>query len=173
MKMAAAIETALIGGILATQVVMCAPPADALGFSGQVRGVVQSVGTGEFTYKVGRVIRTWKGNKAENPKALIGQTVGLTPRRTNHKTGTGAPVELHTAFIKTLKAGEEITLEIYNPRGSEFHLLELTGPQRDRAKRGGSGGDEEAGDIAELKREVRRLREENARLRRELEQRRR
>ncbi len=55
-------------------------PPGLVGFSGQVRGVVvDKRDRGVVGFKVGRIIQTWKNNKAEKPEALKGRTVPVGP----------------------------------------------------------------------------------------------
>jgi hypothetical protein len=124
-------------------------PAGLGGFSGQVRGVV--IGKGEHnavTFKVARVIKVWKNNKATNPKALEGKTWPVAPSW--HKVnGKWHPVEMHLKFLRTLKPGEELTLELKHAEREYFAILELTKEQRERAE----GDDGEKEEHAERERE--------------------
>lgn len=153
-------------------------PDGARGFSGQVRGVVASKGVkNSFQYRVGRVIRVWKGNKAEKPEALVGRTVAVGPRWHKGEDGRWSQVPAHVAFIRRLEPGQEITLEICNSEMRHFEILELSGDQREDAEGGGEEEPEEEGagkagrvthareseletELDQLRREVRRLREE-------------
>jgi len=102
------------------------------------------------------------------------------PRWVKGERGKWNPVELHVAFIRGLKAGQEITLEIQHAERDHFAILELSAEQRksaggagrheprERAKRSDRPRNQEAR-IKELEAEVRRLKAENAELRRKLE----
>ena len=157
-------------------------PEPLRGFSGQVRGVVLKKGEKNvFFFKVGRVLRVWKNNEAASPESLVGRTVPVGPRWIKGDNGKWHPVELHVAFIRKLEAGQEVTLEIRNVERNHFAILELSAEQRKWA-RSGDGIErnekgERAGDkgktealIRQLKEEIRRLKAENAQLRRKLEQ---
>lgn len=158
-------------------------PEGLVGFSGQVRGVVAGKGDhGTVTFKVGRVLKTWKGNKAKRPEALKGRTIPVGPAWVREgEGGKWHPVEKHIRFLRTLKPGEELTLEIRHAERDHFAILELSREQRQRAERSGDGHHEHAvehsGDhavehadeeqrgehdreIAELRREIERLKAE-------------
>ena len=172
-------------------------PDGLKGFSGQVRGVVTAKGDrNTFDFKVGRLLRTWKNNKAENPELIVGRTVLVAPRWAKGEDGKWRPVELHVAFIRTLVVGQELTLEIRNPELDHFAILELSEEQRVMARRSAETGasperdregvrPKEGGDrtrsspereqnlrIRNLEKEIERLRRENAELLRLLESRR-
>ena len=151
-------------------------PAGLVGFSGQVRGVVvEKRDKGGIAFKVGRVLKTWKDNKAERPESLKGRTVPVGPAWV--KEGEGGkwhPVERHIHFLKTLEPGDELTLEIRHAEREHFAILELSKEQRERADRSGKDRREQVGDpkqhgreaeIAELRREIERLKAENRELR--------
>jgi hypothetical protein len=151
-------------------------PEGLAGFSGQVRGVVVEKGEkGVITFKVGRVLKTWKNNKAERPEALKGRTVPVGPRWVQEgEGGKWQPVERHVRFLRTLEPGAELTLEICHAEREHFAILELSEEQRQRADRSGQDRRERAGDreqpqleaeIVELRREIERLKAENRELR--------
>lgn len=151
-------------------------PEGLVGFSGQVRGVVvKKRDNNVIEFKVGRVIRTWENNQAERPEALKERTIPVGPQWVQEgEGGKWHPVENHIRFLKTLEAGEELTLEIRHAEREHFALLELTQEQRERAARGGEAHREKESDrahrnqeaeIAELRREIERLRAENEELR--------
>jgi len=119
-------------------------PEGLRGFSGQVRGVVTARGDGHFLFKVGRVLKVWEGNKARTPQALVGRTVKVGPRWEKTKRGKWRKVKLHVMFIKRLKAGAEMTLEIRHAEGDVFQILELSDEQR-RSAHGGGDADRPPG----------------------------
>lgn len=145
-------------------------PEGLVGFSGQVRGVVvKKRERNDIDFKVVRIIQTWKDNKAEQPERLKGRTVPVGPRWVRNEKGKWNPVERHVRFLKSLKAGEEITLEINYAEREHFAILELSGEQRERAEHGGGEKrkeeDKRDAEIAELRREIERLKAENRELR--------
>jgi len=150
-------------------------PEGLVGFSGQVRGVVvKKRDKNVIEFKVGRILQTWKNNKAERPEALKGLTVPVGPAWVQQGDGgKWHAVESHIHFLRTLKPGEELTLELRHAEREHFAILELSKEQRERAARGGKDRREGAGDrdaeIAELRREIERLKAENRELRKERE----
>jgi len=156
-------------------------PDGVKGFSGRVRGVVTAKGEkNTFTIKVARVLEVWKNSKAKAPESLVGLSVRVGPRWVPGKNSKWRPVEIHIAFIKRLKVGEELTIEIRNAEADHFNILELSGEQRESAMDGieESLSEESRKDedirkmqalVKELRGEIRRLRAENAELRKKLE----
>ncbi len=122
-------------------------PEGVHGFSGMVRGLVVAKGDkNTFKFKVGKVLKVWKGNKAKRAKALVGQTVKIGPRW-EKRDGHWRENELHVLFIRKLKPGHEVNLEIVNQEGDHFSILELAGVQREWAKKGDKHeGDKKDGD---------------------------
>ena len=150
-------------------------PEGLRGFSGQVRGVVVRKGEkNTFDFNVARVLRILKDNRAEAPESIAGRTVPVGPRWTKGEDGKWHPVERHAAFIRGLKPGQEITLEIRNVEHSHFSILELSEDQRKlagqkHAERKTATDRKPEGEIQELRREIQRLKKEVAELRRLLE----
>lgn len=153
-------------------------PEGLVGFSGQVRGVVvKKRDNNVVEFKVGRIIRTWENNKADQPEALKGRTVPVGPTWVQESEGgKWHPVESHIRFLRSLEPGEELTLELRHAEREHFAILELSQEQRERAARGGKeqregAADREQGDrdaeIAELRREIERLKAENRELRKD------
>ena len=161
-------------------------PDGARGFSGQVRGVVVSKGDHDtFGFKVARVLNVWKNNKAEDPESIAGHTVRVSPRRQKIR-GKWHKVESHVAFIRKLRTGQELSLEIKHVEGPrDCQILELSRKQRGWARRKGREGptDEDPekalrkelrelrAELRELRAEIKRLKAENAELRKRLERR--
>jgi hypothetical protein len=100
-------------------------PDGAAGFAGMVRvTVVQKLDVG-LVVKVGEVAKLWEANKAQDPKSLIGKTILVQ----------GGKGEGNIArFLKTLKTGEEVALDVADKGGGALTILELTEEQRERAK---------------------------------------
>ncbi len=152
-------------------------PAGTRGFSGQVQGTVVSKGMkSSFHYRVERIIHTHKYSKATKPEALAGQTVAVWPRW-EKKDSYLRQAPLHVAFVRRLKSGEKVTLNIRNSEMSYFEILELSAEQRQSAEQareegedGNKGGTEGrvtdarvekiGGDIDLLQEKIRKLREE-------------
>jgi len=111
-------------------------PEGVQGFSGMLRGTVVAVaedGRG-FQLKVEKIVKLWKGNKAEDPEAAVGKTLEINPRWTKGEQGRWHPVERHVKFIRSLKVDENIDIEAVNDERQRLHVLELSAEQRERAK---------------------------------------
>jgi hypothetical protein len=81
-----------------------------------------------FFFRVDRVLRVWRNNKAGRPEALVGKIILVHPRWKNGKV-----VPLHLAFTRRLEAGQAVTLEIINSERDLFGILELSKEQREAA----------------------------------------
>jgi len=113
-------------------------PEGAKGFSGMVRGIVVGKEKGGFLFKVGKILKVWKNNKAKNPESLVGKVVWVGPRWVKGEDGKWHPYELHVRFIeKVVKVHAEGNIEIINEEGDRFNILELSEEQRKAA--GGEG----------------------------------
>jgi hypothetical protein len=111
-------------------------PDGLKGFSGQLQGVVAGVqedGLG-FQLKVDKVTKVWKNNKAKEPEAAVGKTLLINAQWVKGENGKWRPNENHVKFIKSLKADENLTIEVRNAEGQRLHILELSQEQRERAK---------------------------------------
>lgn len=154
-----------------------------VGFSGQVQGkVVEGQKKNALMFKVSRVVRTWKNNEARDPKLLVGMTVPVAPSWRKGENGRWQPAEQHLRFIKSVRIGESLTLELKHAEHEFFAILELSAEQRTRAgageqhrepkERGESehvdreGGEQSKdAEIRSLRRELEHLRAENHELR--------
>ncbi len=112
-------------------------PKGMKGFSGMVRGKVVSKEKNGIVIKVEKILKLWKGNKAENPESAVGKKLLVMPRWVKGDDGKWHPYELHVRFIKYIKVGQTIDIEIVNEEADALHILELSGEQREFAKRGG------------------------------------
>jgi len=111
-------------------------PDGLKGFSGTLRGKVTEVHQDgkAFHMDVTAVVNVWRKNTAPNPRSAVGQNLLINAQWEN-RGGAWHPVENHVRFIKTLKVGEEIDIEVVNDEGERLHILELSRAQRDRAGR--------------------------------------
>jgi hypothetical protein len=100
-------------------------PDLAAGFAGMIQGAVVAKFDGGFTFRVARVTREWEHNKARASSSLVGKTVQIDLRR-----GEANMIR----FMKVLKPGEELTLDVGHKSGEALTILELTAEQRARAK---------------------------------------
>jgi hypothetical protein len=151
-------------------------PAGLHGFSGQVRGVVVTAAReNTFTFKVMRVLRTWENNRAERPELLVSRTVPVGPRWVKGENGKWHPVERQVAFIRSLRAGEEMNLEVQQVEREHFHILELSEEQRERKQQGEKRESvvrrQETERVIKLEAEIKRLNRELEELREELRKR--
>ena len=141
-----------------------------VGFSGQVQGVVEGKHERGIVFRVSKVVRTWKNNEARMPKLLEGKSVPVGPSW--HKVeGRWRPSEPHVRFLRSLRAGERLTLELKHAEHEHFAILELDAEQRKRAGVGREREEQVEGDrgkdaqIRRLQEEIERLKAENRELR--------
>ncbi len=107
------------------------PSKEECGFRGLVFGVVVEDGReSSFAFKVRRVLRVHKSNEAENPKALAGNTVRVGPSYVRGEDGKWYDVELHKAFINSLRKGQKFALDVWSCERGVFAILKLSGKQR-------------------------------------------
>jgi hypothetical protein len=100
-------------------------PDGAAGFAGMIRALVVEKHDAGLVVKVAEVAKVWETNKAAEPKSLVGKVILVQ----------GGKVEANTArFLKTLKAGEEVTVDVADRGGGALTILELTEEQRERIK---------------------------------------
>jgi ferric-dicitrate binding protein FerR (iron transport regulator) len=124
-------------------------PEGVRGFSGSLSGTVVARGEKHsFTFKIQKVLKTWKGNKAKRPQALVGQTIRIGPRW-EKKRKRWRPSELHLLFIRKLEPRRQLDLEIANHEGDHFSILELTADQREWARKGHKDGEKREGEKRE------------------------
>jgi hypothetical protein len=83
---------------------------------------------------VARVVQVWDGNRAEDPASLAGRLIGVGPTRAIEGEADVPRARLQGAFMKRLEPGAELTLEVHNPDGQGFQILELTEDQRALAR---------------------------------------
>jgi len=100
-------------------------PEAAVGFSGMIQGKVAQTFDGGFTLVVEKIAKEWEHNKAKKSKSLVGKTISI---KAGGKDGNVA------RFVKMLKPGEEIAIDVADKGGEAFTILELTEDQRERVK---------------------------------------
>ena len=100
-------------------------PAAAQGFAGMLRGKIVENQGGQLMVQVGEITNVWQHSKAENPKSLVGQKVIVKAR---DKEGPIAH------FIRIVKVGESVKLDVANQEKNGLTILELTEKQRERVK---------------------------------------
>jgi hypothetical protein len=102
-------------------------PAPARGFAGMIRGKVSAIGSGAITMTIDEVVQVWSTNRAENPKAMLGQNVTIDARGND-----GQPVASAARYIASLKVGETVSLDVRHAQSEVLSVLELTAEQRAR-----------------------------------------
>lgn len=100
-------------------------PDAAAGFAGMIQGKVAQKFDGGFTVKVEKIVKEWEHNKAKDSKGLVGKTIMIK---------AGGREGNVVRFVKMLKVGEEVTLDVAHKGGEALVLLELTEDQRERVK---------------------------------------
>ena len=100
-------------------------PDAAAGFAGMIQGEVLRKFDGGFTLKVEKIARQWEHNKAKDAQSLVGKTVMIDVNRRGENIAR---------FLKTLKVGEQVTLDVAHKYGETLTLLELTEDQRERVQ---------------------------------------
>ncbi len=149
-------------------------PGGLQGFRGVLSGTVVEKGEREFSLQVAKVELTWPGNHAEEPGSAVGKTLRL-------RVLEGQKPMLER--LGTVKVGDKVAvgaaqrhdfwnaIELLVP-AAEFPALrakwEAEAREREAARKAEEGDRGNAN--RELEQEVRRLREENARLKREIEE---
>jgi hypothetical protein len=111
-------------------------PEAVRGFVGMVKGTVAAKNERGFDLKVTAVLKTWEGNKAPNPAALVGMTIKVTAMWSKGEGDKWRQNEVQLAFIRKLEVGQELTVEIKNIEREVFAILELTKEQTELAKAG-------------------------------------
>ncbi len=110
-------------------------PDGMKGFSGMLEGKVVSIEKHGFVLKVRKVLKLWEGNKAKKPKSAIGKKLLVNTQWEKGDSGKWRPVPNHMTFIKSLKVGEKIKIEVINDEGERLHILELSEKQRKRVQK--------------------------------------
>lgn len=98
-------------------------PEAALGFAGMIQGKVVETRDGQIVVEVTGVLKEWKHSKAKHAKGMIGKTIPIEGREGNI-----------ARFVKLLKVGEEVELDVAQKNNAALTILELTEPQRQRVK---------------------------------------
>lgn len=91
-------------------------PEALKGFKGMLIGTITAKGAEEFVLEVEKITRTWKANKAENPKAAVGKKAAceLWPK--------GRLYEKQKATLAGLKAGDRVLVEPFHLEPDHDHL---------------------------------------------------
>jgi len=149
-------------------------PAGLRGFLGLVSGTIGEKGEDGFTVKVTKLERTWPNNKAEAPASIVGMTLRL-------RVFDGQDYMIRQ--MATVKAGDAVAVGV-SQRHDFWNGAELLVPAaelpalqekwqaeaREHEAARTPDGAQKSGANRELEQEANRLREENARLKREIEE---
>lgn len=94
-------------------------PAELRGFQGMMSGKLLKKGKTTFVFKVDKIMKVWKGNKAENPKSATGKTLTLNLDKVS---------DHHRKRImknyRELKNGDQIELEAFDLGGKTLSVKE-------------------------------------------------
>lgn len=102
-------------------------PDPASGFAGMIEGKVVAKRGGQLIVEVEKVLKEWEQNKAERSSSLVGKKVLV--RASRESRAPGNPLG---RFIRMVKVGEVVELDVNHTRGEALNLLELTEAQRKR-----------------------------------------
>ena len=84
-------------------------PAELRGFQGMMSGKLLKKDKKSFLFKVEKIMKVWKGNKAENPERAIGQRLSLNLNKVSEHHG-GRIMKNY----RELKEGDQIELEAFD-----------------------------------------------------------
>ena len=94
-------------------------PAALKGFQGMMSGKLTKKGETMIAFKIGKIMKKWKGNKAEKPEAAVGETIALTLKdiSAHHR-------ERLMKNYRGLKVGDDIELEAFDLGGKNLAVKE-------------------------------------------------
>jgi hypothetical protein len=118
-------EGVAMEGEKAVKAKMLPLPDAAAGFAGMVQGKVAQKLDGALVLKVTQVVKQWEHNTSKDSQSLVGKAVLV---KAGGREGNVA------RFVKMLKVGEDVTLDVAHKGGEALVLLELTEDQRERVK---------------------------------------
>ena len=101
-------------------------PDPAAHFAGMIRGKVVSRLDVGVVVTVEEVVKVWKTNRAENPKSLVGKEVVVDGPK-----GREAAI---ARYVKSLKVGDAVAVDVAHKKGESLTILELTEEQRKKVK---------------------------------------
>jgi len=104
-------------------------PDAASSFAGMIKAKVVAKQKGGIVVQVEGIEQSWEHSKAQDAKALVGKKVLVLP----HK-GDGGEAKNAARFLKVVKVGESVSLDVAHKDGEALTLLELTEEQRARAR---------------------------------------
>lgn len=100
-------------------------PDQAAGFCGNIKAKVVANQRKNVVVEVLEILKTWEHNKAKEPAAMKGKMLIVVPRiaKDDHS-------DLVVRYMKGLKKGQVISLDVANKEGETLMLLELNEEQR-------------------------------------------
>ena len=101
-------------------------PDAAAGFAGMIEGTVAKRTDRGVVLAVEKVLKTWRGNKAKDSQALVGEKVHVIVK------GEERYGKLVRKFVQGLKEGDRVELDVTHREGEVLVILELTDEQRRR-----------------------------------------
>ncbi len=94
-------------------------PAELKGFRGMMSGTLIEKGNASVVFKVGRIMKVWKGNEAEAPREAVGKTLTLS---------LGKVSDHHRDRImknfRGLERGDKIEVEAFDLGGKRLYVKE-------------------------------------------------
>ena len=94
------------------------------GFSGQVIARVEAKLESGTKIKVLKVNRVWKSNRANQPEQLAEKSILIREQQTSSRN------ELQRAYLKGLRVGQNLQIEIKKGKNDFWEVLELNAEQR-------------------------------------------
>ena len=114
--------SACLLGLLAAhaeEVVEKGIPTELKGFKGMMTGTLVGKGEDSCTFRIGAIVKVWKGNAAENPKESVGKTVILSLKKIPPHHG-----ERVLANYREAKPGDAVELEAFDLGEKTLCILE-------------------------------------------------
>jgi len=94
-------------------------PTSLRGFQGMMSGRLVKKGSTSFVFKVEKIMKTWKGNRAANPKAAVGETLTLSLGKVTAHHGSRI-----MRNYQGMEAGDAIELEAFDLGGGTLAVKE-------------------------------------------------
>ncbi|MBT3637970.1 MAG: hypothetical protein HN531_13600 [Opitutae bacterium] len=95
-------------------------PDELKGFRGMMSGkLIEKKQGASFVFRVDRIMKTWKANKAENARKAVGKTIVLSLEKVSKHHG-----ERIMKNYKSLKNGDQIEVEAFDLGSSTLNVKE-------------------------------------------------
>ena len=95
-------------------------PDELKGFRGMMSGkLIEKKQGASFAFRVDRIMKTWKANKAENARKAVGKTIVLSLEKVSKHHG-----ERIMKNYKSLKNGDQIEVEAFDLGSSTLNVKE-------------------------------------------------